>query len=92
MAGVSFTVTGVAATASTAGLPLFRTNTAGDITFSTTVSSTLVTVQNTVHGCVSGDFVDFSNVTFGSGTGFDSLITQLQNNFEITVLGVNDLP
>ena len=64
MADVSFTVTGVTTTASTGGLPLFQTNTAGDIKFTTTVSSTLVEVQNTAHGCVSGDFVDFSKDHF----------------------------
>ena len=89
MADVNIAVTGVTATARTNGIPLFQTNTAGDIKFTTSVSSTLVEVQNTAHGCVSGDFVDFSNVTFGSGTGYSSLVTQLQNNLEVTVTGVN---
>ena len=89
MADVSFTVTGVSSTASAGTQALFQTNTAGDLKFTTTASSTLVTADDASHGCVSGDFVDFSNVTFGSGTGYSSLVTQLQNNFEITVTGVN---
>ena len=87
MADISVTVTGVTATGRTDGLPLFQTNTGGDIRFTTSASSTLVEVENASHGCVSGDFVTFSNVTFGGAS--PSLVTQLENNLEITVTGTN---
>ena len=50
------------------------------ITFTTATDSTSVTVNDTNHGAIAGDFVTFSN----SSTGNSTLNTQLDNEFSIT--------
>ena len=50
------------------------------ITFTTATDSTSVTVNDTNHGAIAGDFVIFSN----SSTGNSTLNTQLDNEFSIT--------
>jgi hypothetical protein len=50
------------------------------ITFTSATDSTNVTVNDTSHGAIAGDFVTFSNAT----TGNSSLNTQLNNEFSIT--------
>ena len=50
------------------------------ITFISSTSSTSVTVNDTLHGAIAGDFVTFSN----SSTGNSSLNTQLNDEFSIT--------
>ena len=49
------------------------------ITFTSSTSSTSVTVNDTSHGAIAGDFVTFSN----ANTGNSSLNTQLNNEFSI---------
>ena len=55
------------------------------ITFTTTSGSSTVTVNHSNHGAVTGSFVIFSNITFGAGSTYDSLIALLTGEFEITV-------
>ena len=50
------------------------------ITFTSSTSSTSVTVNDASHGAIAGDFVTFSN----ANTGDTSLNTQLNNEFSIT--------
>ena len=50
------------------------------ITFISATDSTSVTVNDTLHGAIAGDFVTFSNAS----TGDTSLNTQLNNEFSIT--------
>ena len=50
------------------------------ITFTSSTSSTSVTVNDKSHGALAGDFVTFSNAS----TGDTSLNTQLNNEFSIT--------
>ena len=50
------------------------------ITFTSATDSTNVTVNDTSHGALAGDFVTFSNAS----TGNSSLNTQLNNEFSIT--------
>ena len=57
----------------------------GLISFTTASASTTVTIEHINHGAVTGSFVILSNVTFGSGSTYNSLITLLTNEFEITV-------
>ena len=61
----------------------------GLISFTTASASTTVTIEHTNHGAVTGSFVILSNVTFGSGSTYNSLITLLTNEFEITVINAN---
>ena len=50
------------------------------ITFTSATDSTSVTVNDTLHGAIAGDFVTFSN----ANTGNSSLNTQLNNEFSVT--------
>ena len=50
------------------------------ITFTSATDSTSVTVNDTSHGAIAGDFVTFSN----ANTGNSSLNTQLNNEFSVT--------
>ena len=61
----------------------------GLISFTTSSGSTEVTVEHVNHGSVTGSFVILSNVTFGSGSTYNSLITLLTGEFEITVISGN---
>lgn len=69
--------------------PIRATTAAGDVTFAAVNGSPTITVTDTSHGAIQGDFVTFSDVSAG---GLGGAITQaiLQSEFEITqVLGVN---
>jgi hypothetical protein len=69
--------------------PIRVTTAAGDVTFAAVNGSPTITVTDTSHGAIQGDFVTFSGVSAG---GLGGAITQaiLQSEFEITqVLGVN---
>ena len=69
--------------------PIRATTAAGDVTFAAVNGSPTITVTDTSHGAIQGDFVRFSGVSAG---GLGGAITQaiLQSEFEITqVLGVN---
>lgn len=58
------------------------------VTFDTTNGSTTVTVNDTAHGCIDGDFVTLSNVT-GDPGGIPN--ADLDNEFEvISVLNANE--
>jgi hypothetical protein len=63
--------------------PLRDTTAAGDVTFAASTGSTTITVSDTAHGAIEGDFVTFSGV---DASGLGGAITQaiLQSEFEIT--------
>lgn len=48
--------------------PIRETTSAGDVTFSATASSSVITVSDTDHGAVEGDFVTFSGAVSLGGT------------------------
>ena len=48
--------------------PIRETTAAGDVTFSATASSSVITVSDTDHGAVEGDFVTFSGAVSLGGT------------------------
>ena len=48
--------------------PIRETTAAGDVTFSATASSSVITVSDTDHGAVEGDFVTFSGAVTLGGT------------------------
>ena len=60
------------------------------VTFDTTSASPVVTVNHVDHGSVTGSRVIFSNITFGAGPTYDSLIALLTGEFVITVLTVDE--
>ncbi len=65
-----------------------RSTVTGTITFDTVNNSTTVTVNDTGHGAIEGDFVTFSSVT-GNPGGIPN--ASLNNEFEITeVLNANE--
>jgi len=69
--------------------PIRATTAAGDVTFAAVNGSPTITVTDTSHGAIQGDFVRFSGV---SASGLGGAITQaiLQSEFEITqVLSAN---
>lgn len=69
--------------------PIRVTTAAGDVTFAAVNGSPTITVTDTSHGAIQGDFVRFSGV---SASGLGGAITQaiLQSEFEITqVLSAN---
>jgi hypothetical protein len=63
--------------------PIRLTTAAGDVTFAAVNGSPVITVTDTAHGAITGDFVTFSGVAAG---GLGGAITQaiLQSEFEIT--------
>jgi hypothetical protein len=63
--------------------PLRDTTDPGDVTFAASTGSTTITVSDTAHGAIEGDFVTFSGV---DASGLGGAITQaiLQSEFEIT--------
>ena len=65
--------------------PIRATTAAGDVTFAATTGSPIITVTDTAHGAITGDFVTFSGVN-ANGLGVGGNITQaiLQSEFEIT--------
>ena len=73
--------------------PIRATTAAGDVTFSATDGSSTVTVTDTAHGAVEGDFVTFSGaVTLGGNLGASVMNAEFQivtitdaNNYTIDV-------
>jgi hypothetical protein len=65
--------------------PLRDTTDPGEVTFSASAGSTIITVNDLSHGAIEGDFVTFSGVD-ADGLGVGGNITQaiLQSQFEIT--------
>lgn len=71
--------------------PLRTTTAAGEVTFSAvTIApfSSTITVTDNAHGCSTGDFVTFSGVT-AAGLGGNITQAVLQQNYQVTVTGVN---
>jgi hypothetical protein len=71
--------------------PIRSTTAAGAVTFSAiTVApfSATVTITNTGHGCITGDFVTFSDVD-ASGLGGNITQAVLQQEYQVTVLTAN---
>lgn len=67
--------------------PLRLTTDPGDVTFAATAGSSLITVSNSGHGAITGDFVTFSGAVSLGGNVTASVLNQ---EFEITeVLGPN---
>jgi hypothetical protein len=67
--------------------PLRDTTTAGDVTFAATDGSTILTVSDTDHGAIVGDFVTFSGATSLGGV---ITATVLNAEYEVTsVVGAN---
>jgi len=67
--------------------PIRQTTSAGDVTFSATDGSTTVTVTDTAHGAVQGDFVTFSDAV---SLGGQITATVLNKEYEIiTVVDEN---
>jgi len=52
-------------------------------------ASTTVTVTDTAHGCVTGDFVTFSGATDIGGGGTNVTAAVLNQEFQVTVINVN---
>lgn len=71
--------------------PLRTTTAAGEVTFSAVTVfpfSSTITVTDNAHGCATGDFVTFSGVT-AAGLGGNITQAVLQQNYQVTVTGVN---
>jgi len=66
--------------------PLRATVTINNNPFALTASTT-VTVTDTAHGCVTGDFVTFSGATDIGGVGTNVTAAVLNQEFQVTVLG-----
>jgi len=65
--------------------PIRATTGAGDVTFAATNGSAILTVSDTAHGCVLGDFV-----TFSSAASLGGLITAAVLNQEYQVASIVD--
>lgn len=61
--------------------PLRETTAAGDVTFSASASSTTITVSDTAHGAIEGDFVTFSGAV---SLGGQITAAILNSEYEIT--------
>lgn len=57
--------------------------------FALTLNSTVVTVTDTSHGCVTGDFVTFSGATDIGGVGTNVTAAVLNQEFQVTVINAN---
>ena len=68
--------------------PIRRTVTLGANPFALT-ASTSVTVTDTAHGCVTGDFVTFSGAVDIGGVGTNVTASVLNQEFQVTVLSPN---
>jgi hypothetical protein len=66
--------------------PLRATVTINNNPFAATNGSAILTVTDTAHGCVTGDFVTFSGAT---GLGGNITATVLNAEYEVTVVNVN---
>ena len=65
--------------------PIRATSTINNNPFALTASTT-VTVTDTAHGCVTGDFVTFSGATDIGGVGTNVTASVLNKEFQVTVL------
>ena len=68
--------------------PLRATVTINNNPFALTASTT-VTVTDTAHGCVTGDFVTFSGATDIGGLGTNVTASVLNREFQVTVIDLN---
>ena len=68
--------------------PIRATSTINNNPFALTASTT-VTVTDTNHGCVTGDFVTFSGAVAIGGGGTNVTATVLNQQFQVTVLDAN---
>jgi hypothetical protein len=68
--------------------PIRATSTINNNPFALTASTT-VTVTDTNHGCVTGDFVTFSGAVAIGGGGTNVTATVLNQQFQVTVLTAN---
>jgi len=70
--------------------PIRSTTAAGDITFAanTVTPSSIITVTDTAHGCVTNDFVTFYDVDV-SGLGGNITQAVLQQEYQVTVVDNN---
>lgn len=67
--------------------PLRLTTAAGDVTFAATTGSNVITVTDTLHGCVQGDFVTYSGA---AGLGGNVTAGVLNAEHQVTsIIGVN---
>lgn len=72
--------------------PLRETTPAGAVTFAAvTIApfSSTITVTDNAHGCITGDFVTFSGVTSPGGLGGNITEAVLEQNYQVTVTGIN---
>jgi hypothetical protein len=68
--------------------PIRATSTINNNPFTLTASTT-VTVNDSAHGCVTGDFVTFSGATAIGGVGTNVTAAVLNQEFQLTVVNVN---
>ena len=68
--------------------PIRATSTINNNPFALTASTT-VTVTDTAHGCITGDFVTFSGATDIGGVGTNVIASILNREFQVTVLSAN---
>lgn len=66
--------------------PIRAVTAPGDISFSVTTGSNIMTVTDPGHGCVTGDFVTFSGATGFGGNVTAAVINQ---EYQVTVLDLN---
>jgi len=66
--------------------PIRATTAPGDISFSVTIGSNIMTVTDVGHGCITGDFV-----TFSGATGFGGNVTAavIDQEYQVTVIDAN---
>lgn len=66
--------------------PIRRVTTPGQVSFSVTAGSNIMTVTDTGHGCITGDFV-----TFSGATGFPGNVTPavIDQEYQVTVVDAN---
>lgn len=64
--------------------PLRDTTSAGDVTFSATDGSSIITVTDVAHGCVIGDFVTFNDAVSLGGNITDTVLNQEYQVLSVT--------
>ena len=66
--------------------PIRAVTSPGDVSFSVTVGSNIMTVTDANHGCITGDFV-----TFSGATGFGGNVTAavIDQEYQVTVIDAN---
>lgn len=66
--------------------PIRAVTAPGDVSFSVTVGSNIMTVTDAGHGCITGDFVTFSGATGFGGNVTPAVINQ---EYQVTVIDAN---